>query len=584
MVAKKRKSKRQSLQQKYKIVKRTKEHNKRLKKGAITNQHLSKKARDTIPNAWPYKEDLLREIQTAKDRMEATKAAQKEKRREEMMKRRTGMAGSSMDIDTSAVEDSGDAPNLISIADVVTGLGKQPKAKNVGRSDDNDEEVEEEDEDEDDAMTKGVNNKKMGQNSRRAYLKELRGVVERADVILQVLDARDPLGTKSSTVEDMVLANHKKRLVYVLNKADLVPREVLVGWLQYLRQAHPTIPFKSNTQQQKGNLSSGLGKVTKQQSDSLSSNSRAVGGEELIGLLKNYCRVPGATDASTSKSSDSVKSVIAVGIVGFPNVGKSSLINSLLRTRAVGVSPTPGFTKQAQEVILDKHLRLIDSPGIVFADGNDTTTALRNCVNVEELIDVYTPVQGILDKCPAPYLMQLYSIPNFKKTDCMQFLALVARAMGKLKKGGIPNTDAAARSILHDWNNGRIRFYCRVPAINAAKTNTITTSSTKAAAGRKGSAKNASSTSTSSGNSLLDSESKLLTSFSKELDISALKDEDIRVLDDLYGPTQSELREAAESNAVSAASASGAAGGSSTSDLFCVGIDSLGGDVDYAAD
>ena len=97
--------------------------------------------------------------------------------------------------------------------------------------------------------------KNLGQNSRRAYLRELRKVVERADVILQVLDARDPMGTKSKSVEDMVLANSKKKLVYVLNKADLVPREALLGWLTYLRQTNATVPFKCNTQAQKGNLS-----------------------------------------------------------------------------------------------------------------------------------------------------------------------------------------------------------------------------------------------------------------------------------------------------------------------------------------
>lgn len=61
----------------------------------------------------------------------------------------------------------------------------------------------------------------------------------------------------------------------------------------------------------------------------------------------------------------------------------------------------------AQEVILDKTIRLIDSPGIVFADGQTAATALRNCVNVDSLADVITPVQAILDRCPASYLMQV---------------------------------------------------------------------------------------------------------------------------------------------------------------------------------
>ena len=134
----------------------------------------------------------------------------------------------------------------------------------------------------------------------------------------------------------------------------------------------------------------------------------------------------------------------------------------------MGVSPVPGFTRVSQEVVLDKNIRLIDSPGIVFADGDSAAVALRNCVHIESLTDVLTPVQAILDRCPAPYLMQLYGIANFK--DCMGFLTLVARASGRLKKGGVPNTDAAARAVLHDWNTGRIKYYCRPPARTTAGT------------------------------------------------------------------------------------------------------------------
>ena len=184
--------------------------------------------------------------------------------------------------------------------------------------------------------------------------------------------------------------------------------------------------------------------------------------EELLNILKNYARTGGSggNDAKTNKST------ISVGIVGFPNVGKSSLINSLLRIRKVGVSSVPGFTRSYQEVILDKNIRLIDCPGIVFAeenDGNSAANALRNCVNVDEIADVYSPMGAVLERCPQSYLMQLYSIPKFKSQDVMAFLSLVARATGKLKKGGIPNTDAVARSILHDWNTGKIKYYCKLP-------------------------------------------------------------------------------------------------------------------------
>jgi len=131
-----------------------------------------------------------------------------------------------------------------------------------------------------------INHKNYGQNSRRAYLSELRKVIERADVILHILDARDPLGTRSTSVEDMVSRYPYKKLVYILNKADLVPKNILIDWLTYLRKNYPTIPFKCNTQQQKNNLSMGIGKVTHQQNDSmLKNNNRTIGAEELLGRL-----------------------------------------------------------------------------------------------------------------------------------------------------------------------------------------------------------------------------------------------------------------------------------------------------------
>ena len=63
-----------------------------------------------------------------------------------------------------------------------------------------------------------------------------------------------------------------------------------------------------------------------------------------------------------------LKSMADVGLVGYPNVGKSSILNSLKRSRAVGVSPRPGFTTTLQEVVLDRSIRLVDSPGVVFDD------------------------------------------------------------------------------------------------------------------------------------------------------------------------------------------------------------------------
>ena len=94
--------------------------------------------------------------------------------------------------------------------------------------------------------------KANGQQSRRAYLRELRKVVETADVIIEVLDARDPMGSRAPAVEATVSANPNKRLILVLNKVDLVPRDVTRGWLAVLRRAYPTVAFKASTKEKAG--------------------------------------------------------------------------------------------------------------------------------------------------------------------------------------------------------------------------------------------------------------------------------------------------------------------------------------------
>lgn len=463
MVAKKRASKRQTLQQKYKIQKRVKEHHKRLKKGVLVRTGKNKKGKgeNHIPNDWPYKAELLQEIAQAKMKMELMKLKQKEKRSETMMKKRM-----------EVVEDERQKNELL------------PSVEHFEEKVEVDNQYD-------------IKLQALGQNSRRAFLRELRKIVESAEVILHILDARDPIGTKSTAIEEMVLSASNKKLVYVLNKADLVPRNILIGWLTYLRQFHPTVPFKCNTQIQKGNLGRTNGKILQLDNSALMSN-QTIGAEELLSLLKNYCRMDGTQ----------TKSSITVGIVGFPNVGKSSLINSLTRTRSVNVSSVPGYTKMVQEVILDKNIRLLDSPGVVFADGDTGSTILRNCVNVDEMVDLISPIEAILQRCPASYLMQLYSIPKFQQNDCMSFLALVARSTGKLKRGGIPNIDAAAKGILHDWNGGKIKYYCKPPTIQRPSQEVIQQEQESG-------------------------DTKILSSFGAQINFDEMNENDIRVLDAL---------------------------------------------------
>ncbi|XP_036609581.1 guanine nucleotide-binding protein-like 3-like protein [Trichosurus vulpecula] len=286
--------------------------------------------------------------------------------------------------------------------------------------------------------------------SRKAYYREFRKVVDAADVVLEVLDARDPQSCRCPQVEQAVLqAGGGKKLVLVLNKIDLVPKELVQKWLAYLRHELPTVAFKASTQQQSRHLQQSR-VPARRASAELLGTAACVGADCLMNVLGNYCR------------SQDLRTAIRVGVVGFPNVGKSSLINSLKRARACSVGATPGVTKCLQEVHLDKHVTLLDSPGIVLAaPTSDTALILRHCLRVEQLADPVAPVEAIVRRCSPGQLARHYGIPDFSTTG--EFLVLLARRLGRLKKGGTPDQEKAAKAVLTDWMNGKISYFTHPP-------------------------------------------------------------------------------------------------------------------------
>ncbi|KAI8799888.1 P-loop containing nucleoside triphosphate hydrolase protein [Cladochytrium replicatum] len=417
MVPKKAKSKRLSGAQKYKIQKRVAEHNRKLRKEAKKNPSRSKLKKDPgIPNMFPFKDKLLQQVEEVKRQREEEKKQKKAK---------NSMAQMAIEADRKSA--AFEASQRV--------LAEREEERTTVVAD----------------------------NSRRAYYREFKKVVQNADVILEVLDARDPLGCRTKQIEELILnSGANKRIILILNKIDLVPREISEAWLKYLREEFPTVAFKASTQQQRDNL--GQSKISaKKASESLLNSSESLGADTLIKLLKNYSR------------NQNVKSTITVGVIGFPNVGKSSLINSLKRSKVCNVGATPGVTKATQEILLDKNIRLLDCPGIVFSKNseksNDASVLLRNCVKVEQIDDPIVPVEFILSRCHNEQLQQIYGIPP--TTNAREFLVQFARVRGRLKRGGLPDVANSARAILQDWYAGRIPYYTLPPK---RATNRITAS------------------------------------------------------------------------------------------------------------
>jgi nuclear GTP-binding protein len=426
MVKKKGKSKRITLKDKYKIQRRVLETNRKRKKqtkrdakNGVTKVDQTKKD-PGIPNSWPFKQDLLKDIQRSRERQQQVKQESKETRKGELRELKAHQqAGGSARTIQELMEQAAQDQQAFS-------------AKQQGSAGPTD------------AKSKSDGTVAAGQQSRRAYLRELKKVVDTADVLLQVLDCRDPIGSRiHQEVENIILSKSDKRMVLVLNKIDLVPKEVVSRWLTVLRRSHPTIAIKACNDAASRREDSNTNAAT---------SDMPVGMDGLLQLLKNYARTGGG--------SGKAKTTIVVGLIGYPNTGKSSIINALKRSRAVGVSPRPGHTTSMQEVVLDRNVRLLDSPGVVF---DDSTALLGNCVDADSIDDPIPPVTALLKRCNPQSLIMTYNIPAFPPGDTMVFLAMVAKSYGRVLKGGVPDKIGAARAVLKDWNHGKIPYYTIPP-------------------------------------------------------------------------------------------------------------------------
>lgn len=171
--------------------------------------------------------------------------------------------------------------------------------------------------------------------------------------------------------------------------------------------------------------------------------------------------------ANYSRNKD-MKTSIRVGIVGIPNVGKSSIINSLKRRRACQVGANPGITRSMQEVEIDSKIKIIDSPGIIFQrpknESPDEFFALKNAQHINTVQDPFPLASDILKRASVMYFCKLYDITEYKSPE--EFLAKKAVKMGKLIRGGVPDVRSSARSLIHDWNIGKIKYHTKPPVDN----------------------------------------------------------------------------------------------------------------------
>jgi ribosome biogenesis GTPase A len=234
-----------------------------------------------------------------------------------------------------------------------------------------------------------------------------KNIVRNSNIVLEVLDARFPNITRISRLEKMA----KEKLILVINKADLVSNKTL----DKIR-----VEFKNS----KYVLVS-------------SKNSRNI--SELIRLIRNKGKV---------------------AVIGYPNTGKSSLINKLSSGGRARTSSESGFTRGKQLVAGKSGIMLMDTPGIVpFEDRDEIRLGLVSGISPSKLEDpdlVATKLIDIFKKNNPLEFSKYYGVDM--SLDTYSILLEIGKKRNMLLKKGEIDERRAAISLLEDWHKGKIKI------------------------------------------------------------------------------------------------------------------------------
>ena len=254
--------------------------------------------------------------------------------------------------------------------------------------------------------------------------RQLKEKLNLVDVIIEVRDSRLPLSSSYSNIEKLL--GDKPRLL-LLNKADLVDKNELKDWIEYLKRT-TNCPVAAT---------------------------EAKGAKDLSAVVKT------AVELSEPK----IQALMAKGllrrparamVVGMPNVGKSSIINKLTKSSKTKIGAKAGVTRQQQWVRINPKLDLLDTPGIIPTRQDDQIQAAKLAFVSSVSDNAYSPEP--VAKILLEMLKDNGLVKEYYKTEDLT-LESIAKNRNWILKGGQLDTERTAIYVLKDFREGRLGLF-----------------------------------------------------------------------------------------------------------------------------
>ena len=310
--------------------------------------------------------------------------------------------------------------------------------------------------------------------------KQLWIVVDKCQILFQIVDGRNPLYFHCPDLDSYIKqVDSNKESVLIVNKADLMSEEIRKNWADYFKTNNMKYIFFSALDE--------LNKFENNENETEIKEDEKKDKEEykiynridLLKYIKNETsKLKIENSNNQNKKNPNTK---LIGFIGYPNVGKSSIINVLMKTKKVGVAMMPGKTKHYQTLFLpqeqslsieEKEICLMDCPGLVFPSftSSKADMLVNGIFPIDKLTDYHSPIHLIIKRIPKKILSKLYynlDLPDIYSAK--QFLQILANKRGFFTGNGLPDEAKAAKMVLKDYVSGKLLYCYLRPDYNEEK-------------------------------------------------------------------------------------------------------------------